>query len=103
MNKLIVALLAVISMTVNAKEIGEVKNKAGGKTILTDAECTVRNGYMYGLSVNPNEPPTSFCWEYDKVKEEVNIYLPFNQVIGVPVKSFKERNSETDPKPTTVI
>jgi hypothetical protein len=103
MNKLIVALLAVISLTVNAKEIGEVTNKAGGKTILTDANCTIDDNYLYGLAINPNEPPTSFCWDYDKKTEAVNIYLPLNNVIQIPAKSFKDRDDKTDPKPTNVI
>jgi len=103
MNKVLIALLTCVSMSAGAKEIGEVTNKAGGKTILTDFECTVADGYSYGIAINPNEPPTSFCWDYDKKTESVNIYLPLNQVIQVPVKSFKDRNDKTDPKPTVAI
>jgi len=101
MNKLLIGLLAVVSISVNAKEIGQVTNKLGGLTILTDVQCPVSEDHLYGLATGKDIPVTTFCWSV--VKDDVIISLPLNKTIKINLNEFEKPNKSKDVKPFVAI
>ena len=101
MNKLLIGLLAVVSISVNAKEIGQVTNKLGGLTILTDTQCPISEEHLYGIATGKDIPPTTFCWTV--IKDDVVLYLPLNKSIKINLDQFEKPNKAKDVKPTVSI
>ena len=87
-------LAAGINQVASAEVIGEVTNKAGGKTVITDEDCPVSEAFFYGVAYTKDkDTPMSFCWGLKG--DDVIIYFPLNKQISIPIKQFKEPNGKT--------
>lgn len=79
--------------TAEAEIIGELVNKAGGKTVITDEDCPINEAFFYGVASSKTNQPMSFCWGIQD--ENVIMYFPFNKQIAAPINNFKEPNGKT--------
>ena len=101
MNKFIVALFALIAISASAKEIGQVENKLGGLTILTDVTCPISNDHLYGMATGKDIPVTTFCWTVKG--DDVVLYLPLDKSIKININEFEKPNKTKDVKPFVAI
>lgn len=101
MNKLLIGLLTVVSISAQAKELGQVQNKLGGLTILTDTACPVSDEHLYGIATGKDIPPVSFCWTVKG--DDVVLFLPLNKSIKINLDEFEKPDKTKDVKPTVSI
>ena len=102
MNKLLIGVVAlVLSTGISAKEIASVNNNQGGVTILTDQDCPVDSGYLYGVATGTKTPTIGFCWQIQN--DDVMIYLPLNKTARIPLKAFSNPNKTKEPRPYKAI
>lgn len=92
MSKLLIGLLAVVSIGVQAKEVGQYTNNNGGLTILTDASCPIDDHYLYGLATGDKVATQTFCWLVSG--DDVVLYLPLGNSVKVPIKQFEKPNGK---------
>lgn len=76
MKKLIIMLLAlalVVSTSIaQAGELAYLKNKGGGKIVLTDEPCKIRNQGKYAYATHRStKQRVNGCWTIDKSKSDV--------------------------------
>jgi hypothetical protein len=94
MIRLFLFLTLLYAAGVNAKEIAQVENEAGGLTILTDDECAVSEKHLMGIATSKDDLPMSFCWVTDKSEKNVLIFFPLNKQISIPIDVFEKPDAK---------
>ena len=101
-TKLIAGLLLTLCCSATyCKELGQVTNKLGGLTILTDITCPVSDDHLYGMATGKDIPVTTFCWTVKG--DDVVLYLPLDKSIKININEFEKPNKTKDVKPFVAI
>lgn len=64
MKHLIIALLITLPVTAQSDTLAWMKNKSGGRIVLTDAKCDTRRNSFIAHALSPNENGVRGCWLY---------------------------------------
>jgi hypothetical protein len=62
MKKLLLVVLSILSLNAVAEIIGELPNKAGGKIVLLDRQCTTVQNTFVAFSYLPDNRSLIGCW-----------------------------------------